>query len=158
MTLMGTAFRAPRKTDLSQWRKVAALARHGFLFHRNAGSRPERLSEVAAFLEGQRQRRRSPGQVLLERLASQPPVTPARAQGRVRRINPSGRPTFTLAGRPLEPWDSVAVLVDGHWRRGTFRLGGYERQDPCVEIVDGTGSRSVRLTPNTVCRWLEPPL
>ena len=52
---MGRAFKAPKKTDHEQWKKVEALWRAGFRFPSHTGWRevepyPERLREVGAFI------------------------------------------------------------------------------------------------------------
>lgn len=52
---MGRAFRAPKKSDLEQWKKVELLWGAGFRFLPNTGWRdvepyPDRLREVAAFI------------------------------------------------------------------------------------------------------------
>lgn len=57
---MGRAFKAPKKSDVEQWKKVELLWRAGFRFMPNTGWRdvepyPERLREVAAFIEGNRE-------------------------------------------------------------------------------------------------------
>ena len=52
---MGRAFKAPRRGDTDQWRKVEALWRAGFRFLSNAGSYggapyPKELRDVEAFI------------------------------------------------------------------------------------------------------------
>ncbi|WP_152998775.1 hypothetical protein [Sphingopyxis sp. H115] len=52
---MGRAFKAPKKTDGEQWKKVETLWRAGFRFFPNTGWRkaepyPERLRDVAKFV------------------------------------------------------------------------------------------------------------
>lgn len=52
---MGRAFKAPKKTDLEQWKKVAMLWRAGFRFYSHTGrweveSYPERLRDVENFI------------------------------------------------------------------------------------------------------------
>ncbi len=52
--LMGRAFKAPKRNDDEQWRKVQKLYALGFRFHRYGGdypSLPERLREVDRFVE-----------------------------------------------------------------------------------------------------------
>ena len=51
MWLAGRAFRAPRNSDVKQWRTVEALIKGGVLFHYNSGRRPKVWREVAPFLE-----------------------------------------------------------------------------------------------------------
>jgi hypothetical protein len=52
---MGRAFKAPKKSDEEQWKKVEALWQAGFRFLSNTGWRdvepyPDRLREVAGFI------------------------------------------------------------------------------------------------------------
>lgn len=52
---MGRAFKAPKKVDLEQWKKVDALWRAGFRFlshtrWRTVQPYPERLKDVDAFI------------------------------------------------------------------------------------------------------------
>jgi len=66
---MGLDFKAPKQTDIEQWKKVVVLFKHGFAYHScgccGPGRRPARLKNVPAFLqeskhmvtEGQRQQR-----------------------------------------------------------------------------------------------------
>ena len=56
MHWMGRAFKAPKMSDLELWKKVELLWAAGFRFISNSGWRdvepyPERLREVAAFIE-----------------------------------------------------------------------------------------------------------
>ncbi len=50
MWLMGRAFKAPKKTNVKQWRKVELLVRNGLLFHPNYGGRPKTLREAHALV------------------------------------------------------------------------------------------------------------
>ncbi|WP_160600740.1 hypothetical protein [Allopontixanthobacter confluentis] len=57
---MGRAFKAPKKSDLEQWKKVEALWSAGFRFVPNTRWRevepyPDRLREVAAFIDNNRE-------------------------------------------------------------------------------------------------------
>ena len=57
---MGRAFKAPKMSDIEQWKKVELLWGAGFRFIPNTGWRdvepyPERLREVAAFIESNRE-------------------------------------------------------------------------------------------------------
>jgi hypothetical protein len=57
---MGRAFKAPKKSDMEQWKKVELLWGAGFRFIPHTGWRhvepyPERLREVTAFIEGNRE-------------------------------------------------------------------------------------------------------
>lgn len=56
LTFMGRAFRAPRREDLDQWRKVELLVRNGFTFYSSAGRFPETLSEAKRFVRQERKR------------------------------------------------------------------------------------------------------
>ncbi|MBO9500019.1 MAG: hypothetical protein J7483_11250 [Novosphingobium sp.] len=51
---MGRAFKAPKKTDAQQWKKVEALWLAGFRFwssgSNSTGPYPARLNEVEAFI------------------------------------------------------------------------------------------------------------
>ena len=54
MHSMGLDFKAPRRHDVQQWRKVKMLYDNGFTYHTcgcGVGHRPKRLSEVTAFLQ-----------------------------------------------------------------------------------------------------------
>ncbi len=53
MHSMGLDFKAPRRHDIRQWRKVQTLYTHGFTYAScgcGAGYRPKRLSELPTFL------------------------------------------------------------------------------------------------------------
>ena len=56
MWAMGRAFKAPRTSNVKQWRKVELLIRNGLLFHPNYGRAPMTLREaevrVAKMREG----------------------------------------------------------------------------------------------------------
>ncbi|WP_127539321.1 hypothetical protein [Paenibacillus illinoisensis] len=70
MVSMGKDFRAPKQSDLKQWKKVATLYRHGFTYHScgcGPGYRPAELRELAEFLE-KSVHKRSEGERLLLRL------------------------------------------------------------------------------------------
>ena len=74
MVEMGRNFRAPKRDDLEQWKKVEALVRAGFSFHSvnsyRTGRYPERLSEVDSFVEKAREKlgRVSSGEELLRKI------------------------------------------------------------------------------------------
>ena len=67
---MGRQFKAPKRSNLKQWRKVEALVRSGITFHRQRVSDlmpfPAVLREVASFVR--RVRDKSDGERLLERM------------------------------------------------------------------------------------------
>ncbi len=52
---MGHDFKAPKQSDIKQWRKVEILFQHGFTYHScgcgGPGHRPANLNEVYPFLE-----------------------------------------------------------------------------------------------------------
>ncbi|TWB30838.1 hypothetical protein FBZ88_102403 [Nitrospirillum bahiense] len=55
LCLMGRSFKAPKRTDVAQWRKVEALWRRGYRFwsyrsHPGAEPLPATLKEVSGFL------------------------------------------------------------------------------------------------------------
>ena len=60
MSLMGKAFRSPKKENLEQWEKAKLLVGNGFLFHKNGGARPKRLKDVPGFLADMKNR--APGE------------------------------------------------------------------------------------------------
>src|SRR5262245_61317298 len=55
MADMGLDFKAPRRSNVKQWKKVEVLFRHGFTYHScgccGPGLRPAELREVADFLK-----------------------------------------------------------------------------------------------------------
>lgn len=50
MWMMGIAFKAPKQTDVKQWRKVEAMRRAGFVFYNNQGRTPRKLNELPPLL------------------------------------------------------------------------------------------------------------
>ena len=159
---MGTAFRAPKQSNLDQWKKAELLIAAGFHFSKNGGPKPRTLKDVPAFLETHRLARRSSGERLLDDLktrdaGAETPVTRAKSQGRVKRLKLKGRPRFELLGRELSSWSSVLINVDGQWREGTFRFigDGMKIVEPHVEVNMGTGTSAKRIfvTKQTVLRW-----
>ena len=162
MTMMGTAFRAPKQSNIKQWEKARLLIEAGFRFNKDGGPKPRTLKDVPAFLEAHRLERRSPGERLLDDLKAresglETPVTRAKSQGRVKRLNLEGRPQFELLGRELTGWSRVLINVNGQWREGTFRFTGdglkavepYVEVDECADI----SGRYVFITKQTVLRW-----
>ena len=166
---MGTAFRAPKQSNLDQWKKAELLIAAGFHFNKNGGPKPRTLKDVPAFLEAHRLARRSPGERLLDDLkakdaGAQNPVTRAKSisvrvksQRRVKRLKLEGRPRFELLGRKLSSWSRVLVSVDGQWRLGTFTFidDGLKIVEPYVEVnvATGTSPRRIFVTKQTVLRW-----
>ena len=157
MTMIGTAFRAPKQSNLEQWQKVRLLVEAGFLFHRHSGPKPRRLKDVPDFLEAQRLARRSPGERLLDDLqqratGAKTSVTKAKAQGRVKRLNTEGRPRFELQGRELQSWARVLVRVNGEWHEGHVRFTG-DGGKPVEANVRLNNGQIVFISANTVLRW-----
>jgi hypothetical protein len=57
MVDLGLDFKAPKQSDVRQWKKVQRLHEHGFSFHScgccGPGLRPQELRDVDAFLHDQ---------------------------------------------------------------------------------------------------------
>jgi hypothetical protein len=135
--------------------------------HGNRVSRPdtiecESLKDVPAFLEAHRLAKRSPGERLLDDLKARDagleiPITRAKSQGRVKRMNLEDRPSFELAGRELKSWSRVLVKVGAHWQEGTFRFTGDGGKivEPHVMVNAAAGmvGHRVFVTQHTVLRW-----
>jgi hypothetical protein len=162
MTMMGTAFRAPKQSNLKQWEKARLLIEAGFRFNKDAGPKPRTLKDVPAFLEAHRLAKRSPGERLLDDLKAreyglQTPVTRANSQGRVKRLNLEGRPRFELAGRELRSWSRVLVKVGARWQESTFRFTGDGGKvvEPHVMVNNAAGmvGHRVFVTQHTVLCW-----
>ncbi|MEO8609923.1 MAG: hypothetical protein ABI690_18665 [Chloroflexota bacterium] len=74
MISMGLDFKAPKRGDVKQWKKVEILYQNGINFHscgcNGPGYRPRRLDEVEHFLatSGEINRRKSEGEKLLEKI------------------------------------------------------------------------------------------
>lgn len=48
---LGRTFRAPKRSDVKQWKKVEVLRKAGFLFHSyDAGPYPDTLQDAKAFI------------------------------------------------------------------------------------------------------------
>jgi hypothetical protein len=162
MSYMGTAFRAPKQSNVDQWKKAELLIAAGFHFSKDGGPKPRTLKDLPAFLEAHRLKKRSPGERLLDDLkardsGTETPVTRAKSQGRVKRLNLEGRPRFELLGRELRSWSTVLINVDGQWQEGTFRFtgDGGKTVEPHVEVKVSTGTSGKRIfvTEQTVLRW-----
>ena len=162
MAFMGTAFRAPKQSNLDQWKKAELLIAAGFRFNKDGGPKPRTLKDVPAFLEAHRLARRSLGERLLDDLKTRDagvenPVTRAKFQGRVKRLKLEGRPRFELLGRELSSWSRVLINVDGQWQEGTFRFvgDGLKIVEPHVEVnvPTGTSAKRIFVTKQTVLRW-----
>lgn len=69
---MGRQFKAPKQSDVKQWRKVEALVRNGITFHSQRLSHmrpmPKVLREVVPFIQKVRRRSMSEGEKLLARV------------------------------------------------------------------------------------------
>ena len=84
---LGRDFKAPRQSDLKQWKKVEILLRHGFSYHScgcGPGPRPAALRDVPAFLAEHEPR--SVGEKLLRRIS----LTPASRRKKARQA-PAGQ-------------------------------------------------------------------
>jgi hypothetical protein len=69
MAWMGRAFRAPRRENTKQWRKVELLARNGFTFWSYVGRRPKSVGEARTFVE--QNRKASVGEKLAKRIRNE---------------------------------------------------------------------------------------
>lgn len=71
MYSMGLDFKAPKQSDLKQWKKVQMLFEHGFAFHScgcgGPGPRPAKLRDVKPFIADNLPK--SEGKKLLEKIA-----------------------------------------------------------------------------------------
>ena len=166
---MGTAFRAPKQSNLDQWKKAELLIAAGVRFNKDGGPKPRTLKDVPASLEAHRLKNRSLGERLLDHLkardaGAQNPVTRAndlsprtKFQGLVRRLKHEGRPRYELLGRELTSGSRVIINLDGRWRIGTFTFigDGMKIVEPHVEVNMGTGTSAKRIfvTKQTVLRW-----
>lgn len=70
MADMGLDFKAPKNSDVKQWRKVEILYQHDFTFHScgccGPGFRPKELNEVFDFIDGSKSK--SEGEMLLQKI------------------------------------------------------------------------------------------
>jgi hypothetical protein len=168
MSAMGTAFRAPKQSNIKQWQKVKLLIGAGFNFTRYSGPMPQQLEDVPAFLEKHRQMQLTPGERLLEKLQQEPkkPKAPGLKLWETRSkqpwriqsfLNPDGRRCFTLGGWELSKWSTVLIKINGKWQQGIFKwtTDDGENNGPYVEmgtLVD-TAKERVFITPSTLLRW-----
>jgi hypothetical protein len=71
---MGRTFKAPKQTDVKQWRKVEALVTNGITFHsygsHGLGKFPKLLNQAAAFIEKVHRRSENEGERLLRRISN----------------------------------------------------------------------------------------
>ena len=150
MTMMGKAFRSPKKENLEQWKKAEILVKNGFLFHRNAGARPKRLKDVPEFLA--RMKFRSPGEKLLEQFAQPAKPTRSQDQGRIRVSSNEGKPKYRLLGRELGSWSTVEIRHKGQWVTATFRTvgDGMKPTQPHFQLSDG---HLIVVKPNMTVRF-----
>jgi DNA-directed RNA polymerase subunit RPC12/RpoP len=99
---MGMDFKAPRRADVRQWRKVQILFTHGFTFHScgcGPGLRPVALREVPAFLNDKLPK--SKGELLLQRFARCQQGT--HHEGQRRTGQSASRPSGRLWGPVFPP-------------------------------------------------------
>jgi hypothetical protein len=150
MTMMGTAFRAPKIDDLEQWKKAEELLKNGFSFYPNAGARPKRLADLPEFLASKR--KLSPGQQLLERFQQPSKPTRARDQGRLKVFLMEGRPVMTLLGKRLHGWETLEFMHQGTWVKGVLRAAGVGNRptEPRFDLPNGV---RVFITPNMTVRF-----
>lgn len=150
---MGTAFRAPRRTDKPQWLKVEQLVRAGVLFYRNSGPRPKLLNEVPAFLQANSRAKQSPRERTLEQIAKPVVRSSRRKQGPLKSLNIEGKTGFEVAGQELRSWMRVLVRDGNEWLEGSFRStgDGGKAVEPHVVV----GHRKIFIGPKTVMRWPE---
>jgi len=70
MADMGHDFKAPKQSDIKQWKKLRILFEHGFTFHScgccGPGFRPAELKEVWDFIENHTSKKE--GEILLEKI------------------------------------------------------------------------------------------
>jgi hypothetical protein len=150
--MMGTAFRAPKRADQSQWRKVEQLARAGFLFYRNSGPRPKSLNEVSAFLQTKAREKQSPGELVLERLEQATSRALKPCEGWLKRHDLEGKPRFEVAGRELRSRMKVLVRDRNEWLKGTFRSTG-DGGVPVEPHVAVGRNKKIFIGLQTVLRW-----
>jgi hypothetical protein len=150
---MGTAFRAPRRTDEAQWRKVEQLVSAGVLFYRNSGPRPRLLNEVPAFLQAKARAKQSPGERTLERITKSAVRSSRQKQGRLKSLHIEGKTEFKVAGQELRSWMKVLVRDGNEWLKGSFRSkgDGGKAVEPHVVV----GRKKIFIGPQTVLRWPE---
>lgn len=150
--MMGTAFRAPNSSDQAQWRKVEQLVRAGFLFQPNSGARSKSLNEVSAFLQFKARKKRSPGKVILEKLAQ--PTSRARPlnEGRLKRFDVEGMTRFEVAGKELCSRMTILVRERNEWLKGTFRSTG-DGGVPVEPHVMVGRNRKIFIGQRTALRW-----
>jgi len=151
--MMGTAFRAPRRTDIPQWRKVEQLVSAGVLFYRNSGPRPKLLNEVPAFLQANARVKQSPGERTLAHIANSGIRSSRHKQGRLKSRTIEGKTAFDVAGQELRSWMKVLVREGNEWLKGSFRSTG--DGGTAVEPHVVVGRRKIFVGPQTVLRWPE---
>jgi hypothetical protein len=151
--MMGTAFRAPRRTDEPQWRKVEQLVSAGVLFCRNSGPRPKLLNEVPAFLQANARAKQSPGERTLERIVKSTVRSSKHKQGPLKSLNIEGTTEFEVAGKELRSWMKVLVRDGNEWLKGSFRSTGDGGKTVKPHVV--VGRKKIFIGPQTVLRWPE---
>ncbi len=153
LIMMGTAFRAPRRTDEPQWRKVEQLVSAGVLFCRNSGPRPKLLNEVPAFLQANARAKQSPGERTLERIVKSTVRSSKHKQGPLKSLNIEGTTEFEVAGKELRSWMKVLVRDGNEWLKGSFRSTGDGGKTVKPHVV--VGRKKIFIGPQTVLRWPE---
>jgi hypothetical protein len=150
MSMMGKAFRPPKKENLEGWKKAEVLVKHGFLFHKNGGARPKRLKDVPEFLAVMK--RRSPGAKVLEQFGQPSKPTRSRDQGRIYVSSGVGKPSCKLLGKELGSWQHLEFMHNGEWISATFRTTGVGNKttQPCSQLSNGS---YVVLVPNMTVRF-----
>jgi len=152
--VMGTAFRAPKRSDESQWRKVEELSRAGIWFVLNGGRKPQVLQEVAQFLEARAKAKQSRGERILARIGKPARAVTPKDQCRLHELQIGGNRKFALAGRELKPWMTVMFRDGDEWCAGTFRGtdNGGNLVEPHLQIW---GGKILIIGAQTVLRWPE---
>jgi DNA-directed RNA polymerase subunit RPC12/RpoP len=150
MSMMGKAFRPPKKENLEQWKKAEILVKNGFLFYKNAGARPKRLKDLPEFLASMKYR--SPGEKLLEQFAQPSKPTRSSDQDRIRVSSREGKPKYRLLGRELGSWSTLEIRHKGEWVMATYRTvhDGMKPTQPHFQLSDG---RLIPVKPNMTVRF-----
>jgi len=152
--MMGTAFRAPQRTDEHQWRKVEQLVSAGVLFYRNSGPRPKRLNEVTAFLQAAARAKQSPRERTIERMAKSGVCSSRPKQGSLKSLNIEGKTKFEVSGQELRSWMKVLVRDGNEWLKGSPPPTGDGGKAVEPHVVVGR-NKKIFIGPQTVLRWPE---
>lgn len=152
LTMMGTAFRAPKSADQPQWRKVEQLAGAGFLFYRNSGPRPKSLNEVSAFLQSKEGEKQGPGKLVPERLAQLTSRALRPSEARLKRSGIESKTRFEVAGRELRSSMKILVRERNEWLKGSFRSTG-DGGMPVEPHVAVGRNKKIFIGLQTMLRW-----